>query len=265
MSDPQVDPITELAVEMGFNPDYDGENKKTAAEFIKHGAKIQRSQSEKIKDLIDQSAEMRSDFVKMQETFDKSLTAQQEQARKNLELQRAELEAKRYQAVDEADTEEFKRIDKQIRDIDKQASDIKPSEKVPKEQEIFNDWWSDKKAWLKQGSAAEKEMMKAITNFRIDNGGNATKVLDVNKELAAAEEHLKKLYPENFGLKPEEKPGGASVGEGKPKSTGTGEPKLKKSELTSDEKKQFETMKKYLGKHFDEAKTLTNFAYARKA
>lgn len=265
MSDQITDPVMSLAVDMGYNPDFDGENKKTPEEFIKHGAKIQRNQSEKIKDLIDSQEGMRNDFVQMQETFNKSLTAQQEQSKREYEGRIADLETRREQAVDEADVDEFKKVDKELQNINKKMSDIKPSDNITKEQKVFNDWWSDKQSWLTPGSDAEREMNKAIASFRIDNGLRADQLLDVNKELDAAEKHLKKVYPDKFGLKPNESPGGATVGEGKTNPTDVQGLILKKSELTSEEKKQLDVAKKYLGKSYDEKKMLTNLAYARKA
>lgn len=256
------DPVTALAVEMGFDPEYDGENKKTAEEFIRHGAKIQRSQSEKIKDLLGRVDGIATEFNKMQDNFNQTLTAQQEKHRQDLERQREDIESQMMTAVDEADTDRFKRLQKDLKDIDNQASKIVPKQNTNSAQEAFNKWIADK-TWIKDGTPEAKELMKAVTAWRIDNGHPTDKIVDPEKELAYAEQHLKKLYPEKFGLKPKEDPGGATVGEGKNK--GGAERSLKLSELSDSERKEYDKWKRIIGKSFNGEQFLKNIALARKA
>ncbi len=266
MSEEQAhDSLTELAVEMGYNPEFEGEGKKTPKEFIQHGAKIQKNQSEKIKDLLGRVDGMTGEFEKMQTTFNNSLSAQQKKHQADLERQRTELDARIETAVDEADTVEFKRLDKERKELDKQAQDIVPDTNNDSEinqseaQKYFNKWYSDKQ-WIKPGSDAEKEMNKAIALFRIDKGGRADILIDAESELAAAEKHLKEKFPDRFGLKPVESPP-AGPGEGKSKG-GSGNA-LKVSDLTADEKRSLTKWKSLLRDRYNEKQMLENIRHAR--
>lgn len=255
--------LIELAKEMGYDPEYDGDDKKTPAEFIKYGAKIQKNQSSKIKDLVGMVDGMKQEFKQLNSTFEQTLTQQQEAHKLQLEKQRKDIEAKMEMAVDEADTAEFRRLKGQLSDIDKEASAIKPKQSSNKDDEFFKSWLVGKE-WINTDPTAGREFQRAIANYRIDNGGRPDVILSVSGELAAAEKHLKEVMPERFGLKKKEEPPAGGPGEGKAKKQGY-EEKLTFDALTDTEKTRYNKVKRLLGKDFDEKSTLRNINLARKA
>lgn len=252
----QTDPIMDLALSIGFNPDFDGENKRTAEEFLKHGVKVQRDQSSKIK-------EMAGKFDDLNKTFRANMQMQEDKHKSDLIKQRESIEAKIEVAVDEADGNEFKKLNKELKDVDTEVAGLGKTETKNEMREKFEEWHSDKAGWLTQGSVAEKEMTKAIALFRIDRSGQSAKMVNINGELAAAEKHLKEKFPAEFGLKPAESAPGGSVGEGK--QSGGKETAVKVSDLNTDELSHFKTMKRLLGKKWDEKQELENITLGRKA
>lgn len=255
--------ILELAKGMGYDPDYEGEDKKTPEEYIKYGASIQRRQSNKIKDLAGIVEDMKGEFKRLNTTFESTLTAQQEKHKSDLEKQRKEIEARMEVAVDEADREEFLRLKSRLADVNKEESSIKPAPAINKDQEFFNSWISGKE-WINTDATAGREFQRAIANYRIDNGGRPDVVMSVQKELEAAENHLKEKFPERFGIKPKEEPPAGGPGEGKNKKSVT-DKKITYDQLSGVEKQRYDKLKKIMGKDFSEENTLRNIKLSRES
>lgn len=256
--------VLEIAKEMGYDPEYNGDDKKTPEEFIKYGAKIQRNQSQKIKDLLNRMDSMSSEFEKMNRTFSETLTAQQEKHKVELERQKTEIEAKMERAVDEADTAEFKRLQSQMKTLEKQERDIKPVATKSSDELIFEKWKADGRSFLDTDVEAAKEFQIALAEIRIKKNGRADLPLPVNEELDHIDSHLKKVYPERFGLKKEEKPPAGGPGEGKAKGD-KAETKLTYKQLSETEKQQYDSWMRSLGKGFNPETLLNSFSLARKA
>lgn len=260
MSEQEETTIESLAIEQGWRPDFEGEGAKTAAEYIRHSTTIDKKKSITIEGQNNKIDELSNAMSKMQETFNATVEQQNSRHAAELESKMAKLEEQKETAIDEADGAEVKRIEKKMAAVESQKKEtVKSTPQVTKEQKIFEDWHADKAGWLTKGSTAEKEMMKAISNYRIDRGYPADKIVDVNEELSAATEALKKKYPANFGIKPEEKPPGGSVGEGGTKS-GSVTKELKVSDLTPEESKEYKTYERLMGKNFNSKTMLKNIA-----
>lgn len=265
--------VNNIAESMGWQKNFSGEGAKTAEEFIKHGANIVKKQSGTIKEQTDRIKELKTETSKitsmmsdMQTKFNETVDRQNKKHEAELERKMENLNEQRDIAIDEADRTEVKRIDKQIKDVETQKAkaDNSTDSNVTKEQEYFNKWYVDKKAWLTPGSPAEKEMNKAIALFRIEESGNANTIVDVEKELKAAEEHLKAKYPENFGLKPDEKPPGGAVGEGKSNVKAAGKDLTLKN-LEPEEMREYKEYERIMGKNFNPKAMLKNFAHMRES
>ncbi len=263
--------VESLAKEKGWREDFTGEGAKTAAEYIRHSTVIEKKksimiegQNKKIDAMNAKTSEMAEMMSDMQNKFNVTSEMQSKKHAADIEAKVSELEDLRNTAIDQADRTEVKKIDKQIKDVEAQKEVVKTASEKSKEQVYFENWWNDKKQWLSQGSEAEKEMNKAIALFRIDRTGDASKLVNVEEELKAAEEHLKKKYPDNFGLKPEEKPPGGAVGEGNA-SSGTVVKELTVGKLEPEELREYNEYKRIMGKNFNPKAMLKNFSNMREA
>lgn len=113
------------ALDNGWNPDYDGPNKKTAKQFVEDGKNILP-----IVQSARKKAEARADALeaRLRETeanTQRSIQALQKQAERETERKLAELREQKLKAVGNADKEEFERIEKEEKEL------LKPSEQEP--------------------------------------------------------------------------------------------------------------------------------------
>lgn len=257
--------IESLAQEAGWRPDFEGEGAKTAAEFLRHGQTINKKQTgtikgqnDKIEELKTATSKMSEMMADMQTSFNKTVETQTAQHNAELDRQRQELEEKRNNAIDEADRSEVNKIDKQIKDIDSQKKEAETTQSnVTSEAEKYAKKWENDNAWLRTDTKASKEFWKAVSAHRIDVGGVPDTLEGVKAETQAAEEHLKKLFPEQYGLKPEEEPPGGAVGEGNTK-TPEAKTKLSVKDLTAEEKSEYDDYKRHMGKNFNSETMLKN-------
>jgi hypothetical protein len=266
MSTEDKSEVLKIAEDMGYNSEYSGYDKKTPEEFIKHGVTIQRKQSGTIKDLLSRMDGMTGEFQKMQSTFETTISKQQEKYKADLERQKEELQIKIEAAVDDRDTEGFKKLNKELKAVESEANSIQAKPDVTdmtKEQQYFADWKQNGFSFIDNDPVAQKEMNKALALFRIDNAGNATTVLNVKDELNAVAEHLKKVFPDKFNLKKEELPPGGGVGEGKHK--GGSKTALTIKDLDSTELRTYKKWQGLLGKSFNSETCLKNIKLAREA
>lgn len=249
--------VLELAKEMGYNPDYDGEDKKTPEDFIRHGNTIVKKQSGKIKDLVNTVDGMSKEFSNMQKTFLQTTEANEKKYKADLERQKAELEAKLDIAVDEADRDQVNVIRKELSEIERQ--ELKPKEEVNVDQAYFEKWRKDK-AWIEGDIKAQAAFRKAQIDVEVEHG----KGRGAEFELTEIDKILKKKYPEKYGLKPEEKPPAGGINEGG-KSAKENSKDVKLSTLNAEEKGLYNSMKKAAGKKFNEESTLKAIGAMRAA
>lgn len=249
-------PVLELAKEMGYNPDFEGEGKKTPEEFIKHSSTIVKNQSSKIKDLMGTVEGMSSEFANMQKTFLATTEANEKKHKADLERQKAKLEADLDIAIDEADKDQVHTIRKELSNIEKQK--IQPKEEINGDQVYFDNWSKDKK-WIESDK-------KAIAAFKIAQ----IKVMAEHGEGRGAEFELKEIdkllkeeFPEKYGLKKKELPPAGGVAEGKSADENSKDVKL--STLNATEKGLYNSMKKAAGKKFNEESTLKAIGAMRAA
>jgi len=241
-------PVLELAKEMGYNPEFDGEGKKSPEEFIKRGSTIQRNQNGKIKDLMKTMDGMSSEFVSMQKTFLETTEANERKHKADLETQRQTLETKLDDAVGESDAKEVKKIRSEIKELDKQETKL-PKDEVNVDQAYFNEWAKDRK-WIEADKKTQAAFRKAQIDVQVEHGmGNSAEF-----ELTAIDKILKEKYPVEYGLRAKETPPGGDVGEGKSDTKTSKEVKL--STLSTAEEKMFNGMKRAQGNKFDEKSTL---------
>ena len=250
--------VLELAKEMGYKEDFEGDGKKTPEEFIKHSSTIIKNQSGKLKDVLGKIEGMSSVITDMQKTFNSTIETNRAQHKAELEKQKRDLETKLDTAVDEADRGEVKRIREELKEIDKK-SEAPKAEEINVDQAYFNKWRSDK-TWIDSDKKAQAAFRIAQIEVRTEKGDN----ISAEVELTEIDKILKDKYPEKYGLKAKEEPPAGYVGSGEGKNS-IATKVLKMTDLTVDEKSFVDRLKRLQGNKFNEAVTLTSVKNTRDA
>ena len=253
-------PVLEIAKELGYNPDFEGENKKTPEEFILYSKDIEKKQSGTIRGLIGTVDKMSKEFVAVQETFANTIDSQNARHAEELKKEKAQLETKFETAVDEADIVEAKKIQKELKEVEiKQAQNLKKDPPPVNADQAYFDKWRDKHIWIDDDKKAQAEFKKAHIDLLTEHGEGR----GAEFELAYIEKKLKEKMPAKFGLKPKDTPPAGDIGEGK--STTKISKDLKVNDLNSEEKALFTKFKKAAGKHYNEKSTLNAISAMRAA
>lgn len=172
------------AMSQGWDPDYDGPNKRTAREFIDRGSFIKRI-SEQGKQLADMQKKL--DFIMQREQEVKKAAA--EEAIKALKL-------KKQMAIEDRDGAAVIEIDEQLdnaKQILKEASkDVSKSAAV-EEEEIPQEFrsWVDTNKWYEEDPEM-RAVAEAIGRVYMDKHPN---LKDPSKVLDHIEKSMKERYP----------------------------------------------------------------------
>jgi len=250
--------VLELAKEMGYKEDFEGDGKKTPAEFIKHSSTIIKNQSGKIKDVLNKVTDLSGVINGMQKTFNTTIETNREQHKADLEKQKQDLENKLDTAVNESDVGEVKKIRKEISEIDKKVVTT-PKEEISDDQAYFNKW-SEGKRWIE----SDKKSIAAFKIAQIKVVAQHGEGRGAEFELKEIDKLLKEEYPEKYGLKPKEDAPAGDVGSGDGKNS-VSTKVLKMSDLTADEKGFVDRLKRLQGNNFNEKVTLASVKNTRAA
>ncbi len=197
------DPYLEEAVKMGFNPNYDGPDKKTPEQFVKDGSffrKIdeQKKEIDSLKKLFKESEER---YIKF------------EKAKKSQIIQ--ELQDKKLKAVEEGDKDAFLGIDEKIRvefdelnKLDKplNTDEIKTTPEVVPEIKEFMD---RNKTWFNLETPENQLMAKTADGLAAVVAEEARingEDIDISEQLRRVEERIKTIFPKRFENTNKKKP-----------------------------------------------------------
>lgn len=195
--------IEQLAVEIGWNPDYEGDDAKTADEFIRDGREIQntmrdgwRTDRKKIDQLTGKLNEMNGTIEQMSSHFKRAIENERAEAR----VAYNKLKAERKDAIADGDADRVDEIEMQMQ-VEQQKT------VVPEEPTIDPETrkWLKKNEWFN-----EDEDLQALAIGLEKSGVPLDEITD----------RVKKLFPDHKlfrGTKPEKKPPVSPVeGGGKP-------------------------------------------------
>jgi hypothetical protein len=204
------------AIAQGWNPNYTGENARTAEEFLEVGKKIPAVQSANNKKLLDKVSGLEIKIQEQNQLF-KDFTSQQfkvvaEASKKAYDKAVKDIEAKQLKAVEDGDAEEYKALETEKKDLEKPAPAPKAPE-PPKIDPVFTKWHKEN-SWYKPNGSDDLSMAaetygKALLNRRPDLTGPA-----YYKEV---EKHIKTVFPDSFKTAD---PGKLDTGGHDPKPTG---------------------------------------------
>lgn len=173
---PERSEVEELAIEMGWNPDYAGEDKKSAREFVKATRDIARTQSRDLKDMRRQL-----------DGINRATAAMTERA---IAQERAKWEAEHDRAVEDGDKEAARAATKHLADLDRQAQT--QAHEAPPEALAFVERHS---SWYGKDEKATRWAFTRCSELG-KQGFSAAEQLEI------VEREGKAVFPEHFSGKP---------------------------------------------------------------
>ena len=193
-SDEELKAITKVAEKIGYNPNYDGPNKKSPVDYIMDGRDIQKQLSDSLRDKMRHLDALKDDVGRIVE-FNKK---QSEKHILELEGKIQSLKAKREEAVAEGDIERFKETEKDLIDTanilntEKATLQEKPKEKPSDEtfQKAFTPW-VERNGWFSK----DEQMTRYAMSFK-----NDPRMANMNDEeyLSAVEKEVREAFPHKF-------------------------------------------------------------------
>ena len=178
--------IEELAIQLGWNPNYDGEDRKYvgAKEYILRSREIQDTSAKQLKSTRRQV----TDLERGLEALKKHNEAVYEVQVANLKKEVRRLKKQRKEADEDGDTELVKELDKEIDDINKIPTKVSVPETKSNPDFIA---WLDKNSWYE----TDKEMQ-----LYADIQGQSSELagLPAKKFYEAVTKRVKKHFPEKF-------------------------------------------------------------------
>ncbi len=229
----EVDPYLEEAVKMGYKPDYDGPNKKSAKRFVEDKSFFDKiaAQNKKIDELIE---------------FNKRTIAQAEKAEK-IAYERAlqDIANKKLEAVDMADKQAYLLAEQEEARL-RQVSIPQEAPKQPDEHPDVVAFKTRHAEWLNSGDDESKKMRAFVA-------GKAAELnaLDPNYDPALAvrqiEEELKERFSHKFDN--DNRKGVALVSE---TTVSEGKVKTLSDRLTTEQKNYIKKARQYGSKMTDE-------------
>lgn len=138
----ELSEVDRIAMEQGWNPDFDGDGKVDAATFLRRGEQIRKSEHNANRQLRREIKEMRRGIKQVEEYYKR----QDEFRAKQVERTIAKLKKDRYAAVEEGDVDAVKALDEEIEQAQEEATPITPLDDDDTEDIIesteFVDWHS---------------------------------------------------------------------------------------------------------------------------
>lgn len=209
----------------GWQSDFDGDNKKTAAEFIHDGKFF-----EQINELKSKNTKLQSSFEQLKGHYEKVRVSDQKKAEVDYREKIEQLNSEKVTALDEGDNSRVVEIDEQIRTA------VKPSDQVadaPQKNPEFESWVSEN-PWYESSTFLQIEADK-VGEFYYGKGLRGTELYD------AIGGHVQELHPGKFANSKRNKPAaveGDTPGSSKPVSG-----KASEKDLTADERTIFRNFK----------------------
>lgn len=206
----------------GWQADYDGDNKKTAAEFIHDGRFFKQ-----INELKTQNSSLQKSFEQMKGHYEKVRVSDLKKAEADYSEKIDSLKAEKVTALDEGDNHRVVEIDEQIRTA------VKPVDEPVVGNPEFDSWIDDNK-WYETSTFLQIEADK-VGEFYYGKGLRGKELYN------AIGDHVQELHPDKFTNQKRNKP--AAVEGDTPRSAKPTNGKVSEKDLTANEREVFRNFK----------------------
>jgi len=209
----------------GWQSDFEGDNKKSAKEFVHDGRFFK-----KIDELKAENVELKSSVQELKGHYERVTAHELKKAEADYKKTIEPLKADKVTALDEGDNHRVVEIDDQIRNTEK------PSEPIAAPVNPGFDGWAKENEWYGKDTFLRIEADK-IGEAYFASGLRDRALYD------AVGEHVKEVFPDKFANSKRAKAptveGGTNNGDAKPSGSKVGE-----KDLTADERTVFNNFKK---------------------
>lgn len=219
--------IEDLASQIGWNPNHEGEDKVDAATYILKSREIQETMRDNNKDLKNQLSTMQSSIESLKEHNENVYRADVRRMQAEVEA----LKREKRSAVELADVEKVDAIDKKIDNITKDLATPKQPTEAPANP-IYDEWIKDNQWYLTEPDMAQF----AETVAQQYNGAPLDRIYNLVRAKVA------EVFPEKFESKPAvtpktevTKPVGPKSPVEAPTKSGNNKSTFTKADLTTDQ------------------------------
>jgi hypothetical protein len=206
--------VEAIAQKLRWNPEYDGDDAKTAQEFILNSRDIQKTQRDHAKRLQSEIEELRNGFGAFQEHVKATYASQVEEYKQKIE----DLKAERKAAMKDGDVDAVDAIERKLENTAKQKPKAPPTTPNYSQAEVNS--WFDQNAWANPNSREFNQEMANVVDsilspYAIFQGDQVVGYkVSVPRLLEKARKEVKGLYPEKFEKKKDDAPPRAPAMEG---------------------------------------------------
>lgn len=186
--------ILEKAIAQGYNPDFEGEGKKNPEQFIADGEKIAGVQSKLNTEL---KAEIQSLKDRQKEFFTQQFKMNAESEKRGYDKALKSIEDKQLKAVDDADTDLYRKLEKEKKDLKKPTPE-QPTKANEQTIDPEFDKWHPQNKWYKIGSNEPVSIYAEAVHHRLLIDGTDLKGKALYDKIKA---DVKLVFPDIDGKK----------------------------------------------------------------
>lgn len=179
----KADPVEALAVELGWNPDFEGDGKVDAKTYILKSREIQDTMREHIKEQKAQQRELSESVAALKAHNEKVYKAEVSRLKDELK----ELKRERREAIEEGDADKVEELDERIGGVEKSMTQPETKEK-PRSTAEFDAWIVDNK-WYEE----DPEMAAYADTIASENKG-----APFARVAALVDRKVKEMFPDKF-------------------------------------------------------------------
>lgn len=226
---PKRTEIEDLAISMGWNPDFEGAEGKealSAKDYIKKGRDIQKDMRERIKSQGKALDDMKASINGIQDHYEKVSKAEIAKAKK-------ELSEKRKEAIIDGDIDAVEKLDEEIDTLKEQEKTNKKESKDG--DKIFTAWQKDN-TWF--GTDLD---MSDYAQYKLNAALRKNPNMSVSEQLDHAREAVEKKFPDYFGKKTEKKPPTTAVNEAGSRPGANGKKTFTEADLSATQRSAMNT------------------------
>lgn len=190
IQDPEPSQIDVVAKKMGWDPEYKGENAKTAEEFILYSREIMDGMSKRVRNQSKQIGDLNYAMGELKSHNEAVYQAEVSRLKRELK----ELKEKRKEAVTDGDNERVAFLDEQIKEINSVPAPKKPDTPPPLP-DGFEEW-NETNQWF----GTDTELTQTADNMfeELKRDDPVFRALPYKRKLKKIESLIKNEFPEKF-------------------------------------------------------------------
>lgn len=190
------DQLLNEAMKQGYNPDYDGDNKKSPREFLEVAFSHNKVLKDRNEKLSEANEDLSSQVTQLTEQMKRLVQFQEEQKQRAVDNAIKQLKVERKEAISKGDTELVESIDNEI----EEQKNVAKSNSNP-----ILDAWIGKNPWYVRDDELGLEA-DIIAKQLQDTGRFSANPQDYQKLLDTVERRVKKQFPDKFKNPKKENP-----------------------------------------------------------